>query len=218
VLDVENSESNREAMLIYGKESQFGIYQIPDSSDKARDYMFENMERLEFRGLTVDRANYELVYTAPLTIHDRNVSLNVIYSGFQGENINRPAEYKARSVSVSDVIVLQKDGEVSSHFVDSYGYKELHDFTGHERQPVNENLMTSPKQNNEIPTVAGLKADLDEGKSISLMDLSIAVKAEQKSPVAKSKPSLLDTLQRNKQKASQAKQSGTHNKSNVPEV
>lgn len=202
----ENSEGSREADLIYSNESKFGIYQIPLDSDQARDYMFENMERLEFRGFTVDRNNYELVYTAPLTTQDPMVSCNIIYSTFQGENPIRPNDYNARSVSVSDVIVLQKNGEVSAYFVDSYGYKEIPGFTGNEMHT------------NTHKAVDELKAEVDEGKSISLMDLSKAVHGEQYKPAPKTKPSLLNSLERNKQRVVQSEHKEYNNKASITEV
>ena len=55
--------------------------------------------------------------------------LDNIYAAFNGEH---PSDYTGRSVSVSDVIVLKYNGEVSSHFVDSEGFVELDAFLGEE--------------------------------------------------------------------------------------
>jgi len=222
ITEVNNSESSRETILIFGKVNQFGIYQISDKSAQARDYRFENMERLNYRGLTVDRVNYELVYTAPLTTHDQMVSCNILWSQFQGENPDRPSDYKARSVSVSDVFVLQQNGEVSAYFVDSYGFIPVPNFTGHEKQSVTliqdstQSLDKSAAElNKQAPTVADLKADVDEGKSISLSDLARAVQAEGNPSVAKSKPSLLGKLKQNKQRVAMQTNSQKQNESEV---
>lgn len=204
---VANAEGSREADLLYGNQSKFGIYQIKDGIDEARDFRFTPMRELEAHGLSVDRVNYELVYTGNLDFLDTLTNLNKIYQDF---NINHPADYAARSVSVSDVIVLQVRGEVSAHFVDSVGFKELPSFTGNEREqtPIQAAETHSQLGNSSgQPTVAALRAEVERGGVISLMDLSRAVKAEQKPPMAKGKPSLLDKLEQNKHRASQQGQS-----------
>jgi hypothetical protein len=128
------SESNaREADLLFGDKNKFGIYQIRDGIDEARNFRFAPMRELEALGLSVDRANYELVYTGELPIRDTQTNLHRIYGVFQHDSPECPQDFAARSVSVSDVIVLQWRGEVSSHFVDSVGFVELSSFTGDER-------------------------------------------------------------------------------------
>lgn len=127
----QNSEASKEALLIYGKENTYGIYQLK-GGDETRDYRFEPLDRLEARGLSVDRDNYELVYMGPLTIRDSLINLNQIYETF---NIDRPEDFTGHSVSVSDVIALQWRGNVTSHYVDSDGFKELPIFLGNEKQP-----------------------------------------------------------------------------------
>ena len=49
-------------------------------------------------------------------------TLEAIYTKF---NIDHPADYKAHSLSVSDIVVLHENGENSAHFVDSFGFTEL---------------------------------------------------------------------------------------------
>jgi hypothetical protein len=100
---------------------------------------------------------------------------------------------------VSDVIVLQQNGEVTAHFVDSIGFTQLHSFTGSEKPASIE------QSQNAVPTVAELKAEVDAGNSISLMDLSRAAHNERKT-MAKSKPSLLGKLEQNKQRVAQQTQ------------
>ena len=47
------------------KENSFSIYQLKDG-DATRDYRYEPYASLIGAGLTVDRDNYNLVYTAPI--------------------------------------------------------------------------------------------------------------------------------------------------------
>jgi hypothetical protein len=109
--------------------------------EDTRDYRFESIAGLQSRGLAVDRSNYELVYTAPLLVRDTSSNLNRIYETL---NRNRPADFNGHSLSVSDVVVLQWRGNISSHYVDSTGFKELPLFTGHEK-PL-ENAAVRPLQ------------------------------------------------------------------------
>ena len=99
----------------------FSIYQIK-GGDETRDLRFEPYDRLQAAGNVVDRANYELVYSAPLA---PGTSLEDIYTRF---NIDHPKDFKGHSLSVSDVVVLHQDGQDAAHYVDSFGYKEVPEF------------------------------------------------------------------------------------------
>lgn len=119
--ELEESSANREAQLLYGKDNQFGIYQLKDTPE-ARDIRFMNMDYLESKGIDVAKENYDLVYTAPL---EDGTNLEDIYIKF---NIDHPADFKGHSLSVSDVVVLHQNGENTSHYVDSFGYREVPEF------------------------------------------------------------------------------------------
>ena len=105
----------------------FSIYQLKQG-DETRDFRFEPYDRLQAAGNVVDKANYELVYSAELT---PGTSLEDIYTRF---NIDHPKDFKGHSLSVSDVVVLHQNGQDSAHYVDSFGYKEVPEFL-HEKQP-----------------------------------------------------------------------------------
>lgn len=115
-----------EAQFLEQTQNAFAIYQLKGGED-LRDYRFEGMDWLIGHGLTVDRSNYELVYTAPLSDFsgDKDHALNKLYEQF---NINHPTDFKGHSLSVSDIVALKVDGTVSSHYVDSFGFKELPEF------------------------------------------------------------------------------------------
>ena len=120
--ELEDSEPNREAQLLYGNEGRFGIYQLKDT-EETRDIRFMAMDYLEMKGIPVSRENYTLVYTEELR---ESMSLEDIFTKF---NIDHPADYTGHSLSVSDVVVLHQDGENTSHYVDSVGYREIPEFT-----------------------------------------------------------------------------------------
>ncbi len=119
--ELEESSTNKEAQLLYGRDNQFGIYQL-NNSPQARDIHFMNSDFLEMKGIAVARENYDLIYTAPL---EEGTSLEDIFTRF---NIDRPEDFKGHSLSVSDVVVLHQNGENTCHFVDSFGYKEVPEF------------------------------------------------------------------------------------------
>jgi len=105
----------------------FSIYQLKQG-DETRDFRFEPYDRLQAAGNAVDKANYELVYSAELT---PGTSLEDIYTRF---NIDHPKDFKGHSLSVSDVVVLHQNGQDAAHYVDSFGYKEVPEFL-QEKQP-----------------------------------------------------------------------------------
>ena len=105
----------------------FSIYQIK-GGDETRDFRFEPYDRLQAAGNVVDRANYELVYSAPLA---PETSLEDIYTRF---NIDHPKDFKGHSLSVSDVVVLHQDGQDAAHFVDSVGFREVPEFLQEQKQ------------------------------------------------------------------------------------
>ena len=113
----------------------FSIYQIK-GGDETRDLRFEPYDRLQAAGNVVDRANYELVYSAPLA---PETSLEDIYTCF---NIDHPKDFKGHSLSVSDVVVLHQDGQDAAHYVDSFGYKEVPEFLQEQKQLTPDDLET----------------------------------------------------------------------------
>ena len=115
------SVPTKEALLLYGKEDSYGIYQLA-RGDATRDLYFEPYDRLQATGHTVDRANYELIYTAPLTA---DVTLNSIWEKF---NIDHPKDFKGHSLSVSDIVVLHQNGENTAHYVDSGSFRNVPEF------------------------------------------------------------------------------------------
>ena len=110
-----------------GRDDTFSIYQLKDG-DETRDYRFEPYDRLQAAGLAVDRANYELVYTAPLV---PGTSLDDIFTRF---NIDHPKDFKGHSLSISDVVVLHQDGKDTAHYVDRGDFKQVPEFL-QEKQP-----------------------------------------------------------------------------------
>jgi hypothetical protein len=110
-----------EVAVQHGKDDVYAIYQLK-SGDETRDYRFESIDRLESRGLSVDKNNYNFVYSAPLMENDTLDSL------FMKFNVEHPADFRGHSLSVSDIIVTRQDNETKAHYVDSHGYHILPHF------------------------------------------------------------------------------------------
>ena len=115
--------------------STFSIYQLKHG-DETRDLRFEPYDRLQATGNVVDKANYELVYSAELT---PGTSLEDIYTRF---NIDHPKDFKGHSLSVSDVVVLHQNGQDAAHYVDSFGYKNVPEFLQEQKQLTPDELET----------------------------------------------------------------------------
>ena len=140
----------KEQKLLSGSEKQFGIYQIT-ARDPEHDYRFMNLDFVKRHGMEVNCADYELVYTAPLTEND---TLEAIYERF---NIQRPADFTGHSLSVSDVVVLNDGSTVKAYYVDSIGFAELPDFFKERNMDLQkENLLNEKLQEIEIFDKSGL--------------------------------------------------------------
>ena len=113
----------------------YSIYQLKHG-DETRDLRFEPYDRLQATGNVVDKANYELVYSAELT---PGTSLEDIYTRF---NIDHPKDFKGHSLSVSDVVVLHQNGQDTAHYVDSFGYKNVPEFLQEQKQLTPDELET----------------------------------------------------------------------------
>ena len=103
------------------EQDTFTIYQLK-RGDETRDLRFEPLDRLTAAGYSVDKANYDLIYSAPLT---PDMTLGRIWEIF---NTDHPKDFKGHSLSISDVVVLHQNGQDKAHYVDRYGYTEIPQF------------------------------------------------------------------------------------------
>ena len=118
-------QQEREQAFLGHKGDCFAIYQVKHT-DELRDIRYEGMEWIKSIGRTVQRDNYDLVYTAPLVPSDLKGSVldNLEYR-FNNEH---PADYRHPSMSVSDIVAIKRDGKVSCHYCDSFGFAEVPGF------------------------------------------------------------------------------------------
>ena len=159
----------------------FSIYQVP-AGPEGRDFRFRSYEELQAAGLTVDRKNYALVYTAPL---DGKTTLENIYRTFNTDD--RPADFRGHSLSVSDVVVINRGGKEEAHYCDSIGFTPVPEFM--RESPIKTAEMSTEQNYNMIdgtlnnaPSMGELEARVKAGEQISLFDVAEAAKSEAQKP------------------------------------
>ena len=110
-----------EEEMFRGNGDRYAIYHV-DEGTPGKQHLFMNMAMVKEDGITIDAANYKCVYSGRL--HE-NEKLDDLYAMF---NDNPPADYKAHSMSVSDVIITNRGGDMQAYYVDRFGFAELPDF------------------------------------------------------------------------------------------
>ena len=118
-------QQEREQAFLDHKGDCFAIYQVKHT-DELRDIRYEGLEWLKSIGQTAQRDNYNLVYTAPLLPSDlKGDTAEQLFYRFNNEH---PADYRHPSMSVSDIVAIKRDGKVSCHYCDSFGFAEVPGF------------------------------------------------------------------------------------------
>ena len=194
VMERQEHQQEREQAFLSQNRDCFAIYQV--SRDDPQNVRFMNLDWLESHDVSVDRSNYDLIYTAPLsesgTVPEQ---LEKLYQQF---NLEKPVDFHSSSMSVSDIVAIKQDGKVSCHYCDSVGFTQIPGF-----------LPENPLKNAEMaveddygmidgiinngakePTVAELEQQARSGQPISLMDLADAVHREER----EKKKSVVDQL------------------------
>ena len=110
-----------EEEMFRGNGDRYAIYHV-DEDTPGKQHLFMNMAMVKEDGITIDAENYKCVYSGRL--HE-NEKLDDLYAMF---NDNPPADYKAHSMSVSDVIITNRGGDMQAYYVDRFGFAELPDF------------------------------------------------------------------------------------------
>ena len=170
--ELAESDSNREAQLLYGNTDKYGIYQLKDNPE-LNTFRFQGTESLKRLGIIKDNfdavtpENYKLVYMGELTELQGQTQSETLEAIYRKLNVDHPADYKAHSLSVSDIVVLHENGENTAHFVDSFGFTELPKF-----------MLTLEGKENEIETELAvhiadryiLMHECEEGYDYSILD------------------------------------------------
>ena len=184
VMERQEHQQEREQVFLSQNRNCFAIYQV--SRNDPQNVRFMNLDWLESHDVSVDRSNYDLIYTAPLsesgTVPEQ---LEKLYQQF---NLEKPVDFHSPSMSVSDIVAIKQDGKVSCHYCDSVGFTQIPGF-----------LPENPLKNAEMaleddygmidgiinngakePTVAELEQQARSGQPISLMELAAATHREER--------------------------------------
>ena len=184
VLERQDHQMEREQAFLSHEGDCFAIYQV--SRDDPQNVRFMNLDWLQSHSLSVDRSNYDLIYTASLNGSGSTMEqLERLYEQF---NLQKPVDFHSPSMSVSDIVAIKQDGKVSCHYCDSFGFTDVPGF-----------LSDNPMKNAEMaveddygmidgvinngsrePTVAQLEQQARSGQPISLMDLAAATHREER--------------------------------------
>ena len=184
VMERQEHQQEREQAFLSQNRDCFAIYQV--SRDDPQNVRFMNLDWLKSHAISIDRSNYDLIYTAPLresgTVPEQ---LEKLYEQF---NLQKPVDFHSPSMSVSDIVAIKQDGKVSCHYCDSVGFTQIPGF-----------LPENPLKNAEMaveddygmidgiinngakePTVAELEQQARSGQPISLMELAAATHREER--------------------------------------
>ena len=184
VMERQEHQQEREQAFLAQNRDCFAIYQV--SRDDPQNVRFMNLDWLKSHAISIDRSNYDLIYTAPLsesgTVPEQ---LEKLYEQF---NLQKPTDFHSPSLSVSDIVAIKQDGKVSCHYCDSVGFTEIPGFLPDNPLKNAEMMLeddygmidgiinNGPKE----PTVAQLEQQARSGQPISLMDLAEAVHREER--------------------------------------
>ena len=184
VMERQEHQQEREQAFLSQNRDCFAIYQV--SRDDPQNVRFMNLDWLKSHDISIERSNYDLIYTAPLsesgTVPEQ---LEKLYQQF---NLEKPVDFHSPSMSVSDIVAIRQDGKVSCHYCDSVGFTQIPGF-----------LPENPLKNAEMaleddygmidgiinngakePTVAELEQQARSGQPISLMELAAATHREER--------------------------------------
>ena len=184
VLERQDRQLEREQAFLSHEGNCFAIYQV--SKDDPQNVRFMNLDWLQSHNLSVERSNYDLIYTAPLDGSGSTMEqLERLYEQF---NLQKPVDFHSPSMSVSDIVAIKQNGQVSCHYCDSVGFTQVQGFlpenslrnaemTVEDDYGMIDGIINNgPKE----PTVAQLEQQARSGQPISLMDLAAAVHREER--------------------------------------
>ena len=132
IMTPEEKAKIKETLLLESDGNRYGIYQI-NSRQEERGYQFLSLEAAKEMGFTVDGKDYQMVYSERL--RDATTLDNL----FERFNIERPNDFTGHSMSVSDVIIMNRGGRLTAYYVDSFGFTELPDFVAQRAEMLNAN-------------------------------------------------------------------------------
>lgn len=184
VMERQEHQQEREQAFLSQNRDCFAIYQV--SRDDPQNVRFMNLDWLKSHNISIDRSNYDLIYTAPL--RESGPVPEQLEKLYQQFNLEKPVDFHSPSMSVSDIVAIRQDGKVSCHYCDSVGFTQIPGFLP-ENPLKNAEMMLEDDYgmidgiiNNgaKEPTVAELEQQARSGQPISLMELAAATHREER--------------------------------------
>lgn len=151
---IEGRRLTDEKDLFLQTDNYYMVYQY-DHADGDWGYKFMGLDIIKNMGLAVDGKDYRMVYRDNL---NENESLDELYARF---NLEQPEGFEGHSMSVSDVIVIRRNGEMKAYFVDDVGFSELPDFIRQREEIINMTLDQAAKQNDADTSLDSRKLNID---------------------------------------------------------
>ena len=146
--DREEIQSYRMKQFQQSGQDCYLLMQLKRDADPA--LRFAAMRYLNKQNIAPSVENYEILYRGNLPEGKRSVpQAELLEQLYQKFNCARPTDYHGHSLSVSDVIALKRNGEVSVHYVDSIGFKDLQGFL--DKQPERPSVLMNLKEKCDAP-------------------------------------------------------------------
>lgn len=109
----------------------YTIYQLKHNEEQHM-LRFTSLDMLKNGMEDIKASNYDKVYKGeiePVNVNNSNKMLSVCESLFRIFNTKEmPKDFTGHSLSVSDIIVLEYDGEENAYYCDSFGFKKISSF------------------------------------------------------------------------------------------
>jgi len=128
---VEERENSYDAERL----ATYELFQIKEGGN-GQAYQFMGMDFVKKNKLVVDKNDYESVYRGEIR---EGETLDTLYEKF---NLYHPDDFTGHSMSVSDVIVIEKEHDKTAYYVDSFGFTKVADFLGEKKYHSEETEQT----------------------------------------------------------------------------
>ena len=136
----------------------YTIYQIREGSP-AGVFEFMGMDYIRQKGMEIRPEDYQEVYVGALV---PGTTLEDLYIQFNGPKM--PEDFTGHSLSVSDIVVVHKDGEDHAYYVDRFGYEEVPEFlaTAQAQEKTVQDKATQDQAAQDKSAETGSKQDVSQ--------------------------------------------------------
>ncbi len=127
----------------------YAIYQLKDTPE-SRKLLFMPLRSLKSKEISVLPGRYDCVYSGQLTpAADRQTDQEFLDWLFFQFNMNHPQDFRGHSLSVSDVVTIDREGRARAYYVDVVGFTEIPSFCA-KRNPLRTAELSVEQNLNQI--------------------------------------------------------------------